>query len=59
MGARSYLLCQYLHDDFGNGIGATKRGTSAPLRPGCSTVQKVDFSHAAAVVARAALRGAR
>ena len=48
MCARRYILCKYLHDDFGNGIGVTKRGTFAPLRPGCSTVQKVD-SHTAAV----------
>jgi hypothetical protein len=29
MCARSYLLCTYLRDDFGNGIGAMKWGTSA------------------------------
>ncbi len=50
MCARSYLLYKYLHDDFGNGIDATKWDTSAPLRLGYGGVHKVHFPHTAAAV---------
>ncbi len=59
MCARGYLLCTYLHDGFGSGIGATKWDTSAPLRPGYGGVHKVDFRHTVTAVVPDSPQGTR